>query len=188
MAAVSVFVDDAVRGRLPLVCAKTGEPADLVIRMQQPVGGGLSAAPLLLLFLGPIGLVALFFLSLLTPGREYLTVRVPQTEGAYERERSLKQFRTAAIAAGVATILFAVLFRGAGGVLPSLWLALGAALLVAAVALQVMIRRQTIGISLDASRRWVTLTNVHPAFARAADAEEAAGRVGATPAFGVPRP
>jgi hypothetical protein len=41
--AVDVFVDDAIRGDLPLVCAKTGEPADLLIRMRQPVGGGIQS-------------------------------------------------------------------------------------------------------------------------------------------------
>ena len=64
MAAVTVFVDDAIRGDLPLVCAKTGEPTDLMIRMRQPVGGGLPAAAWLLLLLGPMGIIILVVLAL----------------------------------------------------------------------------------------------------------------------------
>lgn len=43
MAAVRVFVDDAILGRLPMVCARTGRPADVVISSTRPVGGGLGA-------------------------------------------------------------------------------------------------------------------------------------------------
>jgi hypothetical protein len=48
--------------------------------------------------------------------------------------------------------------------------AVGAATLVAVVAGLVAnyrIGRQTVGVDLDASRRWVTLRNVDPAFAAA---------------------
>ena len=176
MAAVSVFVDDAIRGRLPLVCAKTGEPADLVIRMRQPVGNGGSVLPLLLLLLGPIGLVALFFHSIFSPGQEYLTVRVPQTETAYNREKQLERFRLVAFVVGVLAVLYGIL---APGLFPALWLTIGGAFLVAAVSLHVIVSQQSIRVSLDASRRWVTLSGVHPAFVRAVDADEAAGRLGA---------
>ena len=57
MAAVSVFVDDAIRGDLPLVCAKTGAPADLLARIRKPVGGGMGGLWLLAL-IGPMGLYA----------------------------------------------------------------------------------------------------------------------------------
>jgi len=175
MAAVSVFVDDAIRGQLPLVCAKTGEPADLVIRMRRPVGSGTGALPLLLLLLGPIGLVALFLHALLSPGQEHLTVRVPQTSGAYHSEKVLERFRLAAFAAGVATLFYAFVRPG---MFPLLWFAVGAAFLAAGMALHVIIYLQAIGISLDGSRRWVTLTGVHEKFVWAVQAEEAAGRIG----------
>ena len=77
MAAVSAFVDDVVRGRLPLVCAKTGEPADLVIRMRQPVGSGLRSWAWLLVFFGPPGWLALLVVLMVAPAGEYLTVRIP---------------------------------------------------------------------------------------------------------------
>ena len=176
MAAVSVFVDDAIRGRLPLVCAKTGEPADLVIRMRQPVGSGLFGWAWLLVFLGPPGWAALFLLVVLTPGAEYLTVRVPQTDAAYHRERQLERFRLAAFALGIAAILYGIV---SPGLFPGLWPLVGAAFLVAGITLHVIAYRQSIGVSLDASRRWVTLSGVHPEFVRAVNADEAAGRLGA---------
>ena len=43
--------------------------------------------------------------------------------------------------------------------------AIGAA--AVALATEWQIGRRTVGVDLDASRRWVTLTNVHPSFARA---------------------
>ena len=33
--------------------------------------------------------------------------------------------------------------------------------------------RETVGVSLDASRRWVTLSNAHPAFVAACEAHTA---------------
>lgn len=173
MAAVSVFVDEAIRGTLPLVCAKTGEPADLVIRMRQPVGGGMPAVAWLLVVLGPPGWSALFVVALLTSGREYITARVPQTEAVYHYEKRLERFRTGAFLAGVAALLYGM-WRP--GMFPVLWLAAGAVLLVAAVSLHFMVWRQAIGVALDGSRRWVTLTGVHPDFVRAAELQEAGAR------------
>lgn len=173
MAAVSVFVDDAIRGDLPLVCVKTGEPADLMIRMRHAVGGGMPALAWLLILLGPPGWLALFVVGLLTSGREYLTVRVPQTQAVYDYEMRLRRFRTAAFLAGVVVLIFG-LWRP--GMFPALWLAAGAALLIAAVILQGMAYLHVVGVSLDASRRWVTLTGVHPNFVAAVNRQEATPR------------
>jgi len=174
MAAVSVFVDDAVRGSLPLVCAKTGEPADMVIRVQHPVGTPVTSLAWLLLFLGPPGWVAFILVSLLGSGREYLTVRLPETDASYRHEKQLERSRLAAMVAGVAVPVSGLVLSGT---LPALFLASGAAFLVAAVALHVIIQRQNIGISLDASRRWVTLSGVHPNFVEAVQVQEVGGRV-----------
>jgi hypothetical protein len=38
-----------------------------------------------------------------------------------------------------------------------------------------MVLRQQIGVSLDASRRWVTLTGVHPTFVEAVGQRQLAG-------------
>jgi len=171
MAAVSVFVDDAVRGRLPLVCAKTGEPADLVIRVRQPISGGPASMAWLLLFLGPPGLLAFVLVLILGAGQEYLTVRLPETEASYRREKQLEHFRLAAIVAGLVVPLYGLTVLR--GMLPAMWLAMGAAFLVAASALHVKVLQQNIGVRLDASRRWVTLTGVHPNFVHAVQMQEA---------------
>lgn len=170
MAVVSVFVDDAIRGDLPRVCVRTGEPADLTIRMQRPVGGGLSGALWLLLLLGPPGWVAFFVVSLLGPGTEYLTVQVPMTTAAYQRNAARARLRSGAMGVAVATTLLALIRPGP---FPALWLVLTAGLLVTAIALQVTIRSHAVGVHLDASRRWVTLANVHPGFVAAVERQEA---------------
>lgn len=170
MAAVSAFVDDAIRGDLPHVCAKTGEPADLMIRMRQPVGGGLPAAAWLLLLLGPMGIIILVVLALGWPGAEQLTVRIPETEASFARERQLERWRLAALGAGVFVPLYGGLSNAA---LPALWLALGAGFLITAAVLHVLVWRQSIGVSIDITRRWVTLTGVHPAFVEAVNRQEA---------------
>lgn len=164
MAAVSVFVDDAIRGDLPRVCAKTGEPTDLVIRMRQPVGGGLLPLAWLLVFFGPPGWAALLLVVLLAPAQEYLTVRVPETEASFSRERLLERWRLVALGAGVAFPFLGIL---GVGVFPLLWLASGAAFVIAAGALHWAVWRQSIGVSIDVTRRWVTLTGVHPDFVEA---------------------
>ena len=164
MAAVSVFVDDAIRGDLPLVCAKTGEPTDLMIRTSQAVGGGFPLLVWFLLFLGPLGIVGILLAALLSPRPEYLTVRIPETEASFSRERQLQRWRLAALGAGV-VLPFLGIFGV--GMFPALWLVTTVACFVAAGALTWMLWLDSIGVSIDVTRRWVTFTNVHPAFAEA---------------------
>ena len=172
MAAVSVFVDEAVRGRLPMVCARTGEPADLMVRMHQPVGsGGLRSWAWLLVFLGPPGWLALLVVLLLAPPGEYLTVRVPQTRASWHRARMLGRWRIGAFVLGAACLAAAFFYAG---MFPLLWVALGLAGFVIGAVLSVMLYAQTIGVALDASRRWVTLSGVHPAFVAAVEERELA--------------
>lgn len=166
MAAVSVFVDDAIRGDLPLICAKTGEPADVIIRIRQPVGG-MPRVVWLLVVLGAVSFPVIFLLALLWPG-EQLTVRVPQTDASFERERHMQRLRLAALGAGVVVPLAGVM---SVGMFLGLWLALGVAFFVVAGALSIMLWRETIGVSIDVTRRWVTLTNVHPNFVEAVERE-----------------
>lgn len=173
MTAVSVFVDDAILGDLPLVCAKTGDPADFLVFRRQTVGGGIPAAVWFLLLLGPVGVVALLLAALFAPGQEYLTVRVPETEAAYQRERQLERWRLVALGAGVVSPLLAVF---GVGMFPVLWLALTVACFAAAGALTWVLWRQSINVSIDVSRRWVTFTNVHPAFTEAVQRQEALSR------------
>lgn len=173
MAAVTVFVDDAIRGDLPLVCAKTGAPADLVIRMRQPVGGGIPGWVWFLFFFGPLGIFGLLVAALFSPATEYLTVRIPETEASFTHERQLERLRLAALGAGVGLPFVGIL---GVGMFPTLWLALCVTCFVAAGALTWELWRQSIGVSIDVTRRWVTLTKVHPAFAEAVTRQGSLGR------------
>jgi hypothetical protein len=171
MAAVSVFVDDAILGRLPDVCVRTGGPADMIVRSTRPVGrGGFGAIWLLVLF-GPPGWVALLVLSALLPGQEQVTVRLPYSSAAWDREQQAKNFRLALGGVGLAALATALLVRA--GPFPLLWVVIGAGCLGSAAWLWVLASLRGTGVHLDGSRRWVTLSRVHPAFASAVEAQEA---------------
>jgi hypothetical protein len=78
------------------------------------------------------------------------------------------------IVAGVAAML---LYAGQNTTLTQLAFVIAAC--VAAVSLATLVtgavryHRESVGVTLDASRRWVTLTNVHPQFVAACQAHEA---------------
>ena len=173
MAAVSVFVDDAILGDLPLVCAKTGEPADFLVTVRKTVGGGIPVWVWFLLFLGPLGIVALLLAAAFAPAQEYLTVRIPETEASRQRERQLERWRLGALGAGVAVPFLGLLTVG---MFPLLWLAAGVAFFLAAGAITVVLWQQSVGVSIDVTRRWVTFANVHPAFVEAVQRQESTGR------------
>jgi hypothetical protein len=157
---------------LPNVCAKTGEPTTGRFRIEQPLGQfGLLW---LLVFLGPVGWIVLLVLAL-TLGREVLTVRLPYTEAAVDRELNLIRFRILAFVASVG-------LAGAGllGISPfarAVWFGAAAAAFVVAVALSAAVSWVKVDVRLDASRRWVTLRGVHPAFAEAVRAQSAQERL-----------
>ncbi|HTJ74306.1 MAG TPA: hypothetical protein VL337_02990 [Acidimicrobiales bacterium] len=170
--AVTVFVDDAVLGHLPPVCVRTGQPADLVIRTRRPVGGGGGGggAIWLLVFLGPPGWMALFLLALVGPAGETLTVDLPYARAAWARERQVRRFRNALILAGVVCLALALMRPGP---FPLLWVVLGLGSLLGGFLVWSFSYFDDVGIYLDASRRWVTLSRVHPAFARVVEAGNA---------------
>ena len=167
MAAVRVL------GNLPLVCAKTGEPADFLVTVRKTVGGGIPPWVWFLLFLGPVGIAALLLAAAFAPAQEYLTVRIPETDASLKGERQLERWRLAALGAGVVVPLLGLF---GVGVFPLLWLAAGVAFFLAAGALTVVLWRQSVGVSIDASRRWITLANVHPAFVAALQGQESLDR------------
>ena len=111
--------------------------------------------------------------ALLAPGTEYLTVRIPETDGAFQRERQLERWRLAALGAGVAVPLSGPC---PARHVPALWLVLTIASFLAAGALTWVLWRQSITVSIDVTRRWVTLANVHPSFAQAVQLQQAGGR------------
>ena len=169
MAAVTVFVDDAVLGRLPPVCVKDGIWTDDHLTFTQDVGGrtGLGVAWLLVLA-GPLGWIGLFVIAAMRPSNEALTVTLPYSEAAHLRLRRAKR------ACSQATLLLMGAFVGAFVALlfrttDSRLLALGLGVVVAGALIKVivetvMVNRAMVRLSLDASRRWVTLSGVHPNF------------------------
>jgi hypothetical protein len=182
MAQVTVFVDDAVRGTLPGVCVKDGVPTTDSMTVQDELGdrAGLGVAWLLLL-LGPIGWIGLLFMLASRGGRgEVLTIRVPMSEVAYQRLRAARRLRAVSATVVIISSIMALWFAATptdGGLTSSKVVAITA---VAAVVIGVVVllvadhraRHGTIGVDLDASRRWVTLVDVHPAFVAACQAHE----------------
>ncbi|MGN6693961.1 MAG: hypothetical protein ACTHN0_07265 [Aquihabitans sp.] len=176
MAATTVFVDDAVRGNLPQVCARTGAPTAKRLTIHQDLTGGLGAA-WVLLFFGPLGWLVLALVAL-SRRRSTLTVRIPYAEaelGAYVRT-ARRSFHL-----GIATaVLVAACFGAAFGLslsdpTPVVLVGLGV-FVVGGLAVFVnglLARRMLVGIDLDASGRWVRLTHIHPAFAAACEAAKA---------------
>ncbi len=163
MASVSVFVDCAVRGELPRICARTGAFTDSVMQIDKPIGG-LGAAAWLLLFLGPMGWIILVLLHLLGAGREMLSVRVPYSPEALERERPLRRLRWGASLASVVLLVMAIIQLFGT---PKIWLTLAALSSALALATHIVLYLSGIDVKLDASRRWVILSNVHAEFASA---------------------
>jgi hypothetical protein len=173
----TVFVDDAVLGHFPAVCAKTGEHADGLFRVDGQVRSPGRVALLLLVFLGPIGWIILL-LAMIASGPERVHTRIPYSRAAVDREHFISKSRTWSL---VATLVFVVLAIS-GGItaleIPALWTVLAATAFVVFVALQGWLEFTRVHVSIDGSRRWITLSGVHPAFAEAVQATQS--RTGVT--------
>jgi hypothetical protein len=186
MATATVFVDDAVLGHLPGVCVRTGTGTDDIMRLTTAVGGheGIGLAWILVLF-GPLGWLGLFLYAA-TRRAETITVRLPYCEPAYE---AFEQDRRAKRIAGVATL---VLVAGAlagiftstlpGRVAATMLLLVAAGAATSYLANALRLRRYLPRVSLDGSRRWVTLTGCSAEFADAVNSAHQAKRAVAAPA------
>lgn len=182
MTAVMVFVDDALTGRFPEVCAKTGRASNGWLTLTAEVrkrratgwlwgiGIVLLAIPVLWYFLAVyLAVLGLISIVMAVVGDEALTVQLPWTEDAHqETVASLGKQRTATAVAVAGLIIGPLAFQLTGR-----WF-LGGILIVAgivAAALAVSWSRQRhyqqVVATLDASRRWVRLDGVHPGFVAA---------------------
>jgi hypothetical protein len=171
MATATVFVDDAVLGRLPPVCVKTGQTTGDRLVLTAPVGSTGLGAAWLLLFLGPFGWLALFIYALVHRS-ETLTVRLPFSDRAHDELAQARRRQRALGWSTVATLLGAftalVAMQPFSGRAAAAALAVvGVGLLVSWIAEALHVRRAGVGVDLDGSRRWVTLSRVHDDFARA---------------------
>lgn len=164
MASAMVFVDDAVLGHLPPLCAKTGDETPDRLVLTVPVGGreGLGI-PWLLLLAGPVGWLGLLLYAILRR-EESLTVRLPYCDAAYNE---LVRARRVRRNAGIATVVFAL--AALAVVIPETFVAQAAAaalgVLVTGCFLVFVgetfhVRRAAVRMQLDGSRRWVTLSRI----------------------------
>jgi hypothetical protein len=168
MATATVFVDDAVLGHLPPVCAKTGQTTTDHLILTVPVGHrGLGLAWLLVLA-GPIGWLVLCMYAV-TQRDEALTVRLPFSARAYDDyARARRQERVLGWAAVVTLFgaFFVLVLQTFTARAAAVALAvIGLALLVSWFSESRRVRRAGVGVQLDGSRRWVTLSRVHHDFA-----------------------
>jgi hypothetical protein len=187
MAAATVFVDDAVLGRFPNVCVKTGAPAEGLLTVHTPVGADTRLGVWWLLVLaGPPGWLALVVLSWGSNGNgETLTVQVPWTEAAQqdydEARRQRRQRGLVALALVVGGVLVGVSSESSGTrLLTSLMVLAAFGFFVARMVAIWHVDRTTVDVRIDASRRWVTLGGVHNDFAHAVEVARA-GRQPAAP-------
>jgi hypothetical protein len=171
MAKATVFVDDAVLGHLPPVCAKTGVDTWDHLVMTVPVGGseGLGIAWLLLLA-GPIGWLGLFIYAF-ARRVETLTVKLPYCDAAYnELTRTRRTRRNIGIAV-IVLLIMAVLvaiaktYTARAGAVALAVVAVG--LLLTFIAETLRVRRAAVQVDLDGSRRWVTLSRISDGLAEA---------------------
>ncbi len=174
MANVTVFVDDGVLGNLPEVCAVTGIPTGDKLTFRKQVGGstGLGVAWLLVLA-GPLGWLGIAAMALFRRGAEYLTVTLPYSENVQlRRVQAEKAQLKAMVVMVVALVLAFVAFvqESYGSDLLALGLAaIGVGALVTMVMCARRIHHLSVQLTLDASRRWLTLWGVNPEFVLAVE-------------------
>ncbi len=176
MADVTVFVDDAVLGRLPGVCVNDGVATTSRLRISEEIGGSNRLGILwLLFFAGPLGWIVLLFLATRSSG-ERLAVEVPFSEAAYDRYVQARRLRTGAVVVGVAAtvgLLWLTAWANLGELGAIVTLVAAFAGIATFFTAEWRISLNSIRVDLDASRRWVTLRRVHPAFASACEEQRA---------------
>jgi hypothetical protein len=158
---VRVRLDDALVGRLPPVCVMTGAPAYGYAPMIVPRSLGIAW---LLLLAGPIGWIVLA--ALYPRLRTRYEIRVPMSEGAFDRWMTARRRRLWGSWIGGALLVLAVGLRWLGPV--AAFVALGGVLLLA-MALLAHWRVPWLqpSFTADARGRWVTMRGVHARFATA---------------------
>jgi hypothetical protein len=175
VAEVTVFIDDAVLGNFPPLCIKEGIPTSDRLTWREPVNPLGSAW--LLLFLGPVGWLCL----LLIAGRSgHVTAKLPFCEFAYRRLQVARRMQTIWVTFAVIAWLLglgAVAIHSRASIAAAAALGLGAlAATVKAVIETRRLRYLIVRLDLDGSRRWVTISGVHPTFV-----QEVAARRSTTP-------
>ena len=159
----TVFVDDYVAGRTPDRCVYTGRPTSDRLTISTEVDGPSPAWFVLLLFplLGWLILVVVLAAS----KRSYLSGTLPVSAPAYATLRRNRRMAKLAAFGGLVSFIVAVTswLGAARGVVAVIALVA----LVGGLATLVVLDVRSPKVYLDGSRRWVTITRVHPEFASA---------------------
>jgi hypothetical protein len=158
---VRVRLDDALVGRLPPVCAMTGARADGYAPMVVPRALGIAW---LLLLAGPIGVALL--IGLYPRLRTRYVIRVPMSDGAFDRWMTERRRRLWCSSLGAAFVVFAVAVRWLGPLAALIGLA-GVLLLGLASRAHWRIPWLQPSLTADALGRWVTMRGVHEHFVTA---------------------
>ena len=155
MSQVSVSAAAFRERRLPLVCARTGGPADAMVAVRA------SWTPRWTIWLLPAGIAPFLLARWLT--RREQAGWVPMCGQCASRVERVRQLAAGYLVAGVTTLLV-------GGVTRSPCLArLGMAAIALAVLAALLEPAWTVGGRLDRSGEWVILTRVHARFAAASE-------------------
>lgn len=156
-------VDTFERGRLPAVCALSGQPSDGVYAetLRSPVGGQYW---LLLLGLVP-------FLIVRYATRKEARGKVPVSRAAFaslERQARERRWRAFGLVGGGLVAFFAgAVVAASVAALGSAVMALGVVAIVAGMVYDA--RTPLLRGHVEPSGRWVVFENAHPAFAAAVD-------------------
>jgi hypothetical protein len=153
MSQIAIPVDDFRERRLPLVCARTGAPADAMVAVRA------SWTPRWTLLLLAGGIVPFLVARWLSRRQE--AGWIPMCGPCASRVERARQLGMGYLVAGVTSLLV-------GGLTSSPCLArLGMAAVALAVLAGTIEPALTVGARLDRSGAWVILTRVHPRFAAA---------------------
>jgi hypothetical protein len=167
VAEVTVFIDDAVLGEFPPLCIKEGIPTSDRLTWREPVR--FPGTGWWLFLLSPLGW--------LIAGRGgYVTARLPFCEFAYRRLKVAQRMYTTWLTFAVAAYLLGLAALGihtGSSFAAAAALGLGAlGATVKAIIEKRRLRYLIVRLDLDGSRRWVTISGVHPAFAQAVAAHQ----------------
>ncbi len=170
---VRVPVDDFVVGDLPMVCVRTGMAADGLVDFESGEDK-FQAWWILLLLLGPLGVLAIVVLYAMSPTPRRVGGSLPMSKAALDAHNRRRRVFTKPWAVPFAGLALGALvlpvsrspWIGATGVVILFLGLIGGFVMIATAGWSY--GRNDVGVALDGTGRWVELRNVHPEFAATA--------------------
>lgn len=161
--ATTVFVDDYIAGRTPGICVITGEPTADRLTVRTEVDGPSAAWFVLILF--PLIGWLILAVVLASARRSYLTGTLALSAAAYQHLRRTRRTALGVAAGGLGLLLLAG--TGLVDVVDSVAVVVAMAMMIGGVVTYWVIESRSPRVRLDASRRWVSIQQVHPNFVAA---------------------